>query len=219
MKIERFRELVNLYLDDEISKAELQEFSRELALNPERKREFQERCRLDRALGLVFDPDSVRTVPEQAMSRSAYILWGCGLAACFTLSTVLVQPFWSGAVDTVNISQSGVDLQNSDVLRTADFERIARSHAAPVDAELVSFTAHLRLLGLRPEITPSQGAMQTVSHASLQPRDTRALELERFNRWPKHRTMPEATVYQALPNDGAETLRFGGFQTSLAGFR
>lgn len=51
---ETFSELVNLYLDKEISTADLQLLKAELARDPERKAEFQERCRLHQAMRLAL---------------------------------------------------------------------------------------------------------------------------------------------------------------------
>ncbi|MFT4901654.1 MAG: hypothetical protein ACI81V_000928 [Lentimonas sp.] len=224
----RFSELVNLYLDDEISREELSEFSLELANRADRKLEFQKRCRLHQALRLVFDPDVSSRAAVTQSSRWGYLLGGMGLAACFTMSAFLVQPFWSSAVDTValplnDLGDLRAEVEDLAAVPAANLERLVRSKSPLSGAGHASLTAHLRLLGLQPGIVTSERSMYAVQHASLQPRDTQARELERFKQWPQHRSMPEAQVYTETQYSGStaefESRRSEGFHSTLAGFR
>ena len=54
MTDEKFTELVNLYLDKEISDQGIAALKRELETNTERKAEFTERCRLHQAMRLGY---------------------------------------------------------------------------------------------------------------------------------------------------------------------
>ena len=49
MEIERFKELLNLYLDDEISSVELSKLISEIRRDPERKELLIEYCRINKA--------------------------------------------------------------------------------------------------------------------------------------------------------------------------
>jgi len=57
MTDDRFKELVNLYLDKEISVDDLEHLKQELASNPDRKKVFVERCRLHQAMRIALDTD------------------------------------------------------------------------------------------------------------------------------------------------------------------
>jgi hypothetical protein len=58
MTEEKFIELVNLYLDKEISERGLAQLKCELATNVERKVEFAEHCRMHRAMCMALNPQS-----------------------------------------------------------------------------------------------------------------------------------------------------------------
>jgi len=68
---EKFSELVNLYLDKEISKSDLELLKRELNRNSERRGEFQERCHLHQAMRLALGaPAAPSSTPRANRSRS-----------------------------------------------------------------------------------------------------------------------------------------------------
>jgi hypothetical protein len=60
MNEEDFSELVNLYLDKEITERGLAQLKCELAANVERKDEFAEHCRMHQAMLLVLNPQPAR---------------------------------------------------------------------------------------------------------------------------------------------------------------
>lgn len=67
----KFTELVNLYLDKEISQKELSELKAELARDPKRKAEFAERCRLHQAMRIALDPQAAQRCRSRRRSRSS----------------------------------------------------------------------------------------------------------------------------------------------------
>lgn len=71
MTEEKFTELVNLYLDKEISQTELSDLKAELARNSKRKEEFAERCRLHQAMRMALDPESAKRGRSRERSRSS----------------------------------------------------------------------------------------------------------------------------------------------------
>jgi len=71
MNEEKFSELVNLYLDKEISKEGIELLKKELERNPERKSEFQERCRLHQAMRLALGaPSTTSRLTSSSGKRS-----------------------------------------------------------------------------------------------------------------------------------------------------
>ena len=58
MTEEKFTELVNLYLDKEISERGLAQLKCELAANVEREDEFADHCRIHQAMGMALNPQS-----------------------------------------------------------------------------------------------------------------------------------------------------------------
>lgn len=70
MRDEQFTELVNLYLDKEISAEELKTLEVEIAASPDRKRAFADRCRLHKAMRLALKPDIEQTSRSRSRSRS-----------------------------------------------------------------------------------------------------------------------------------------------------
>lgn len=68
MTEKKFTELVNLYLDKEISESGLSELKSELAENAIRKAEFQERCRLHQAMRLAMNPSAATSCHESKRS-------------------------------------------------------------------------------------------------------------------------------------------------------
>ena len=71
MTEDKFSELVNLYLDQEISAEDLELLKAELADNSERKVEFQERCRLHQAMRLAMGGASNRSSSGRRSSGSS----------------------------------------------------------------------------------------------------------------------------------------------------
>lgn len=70
MTDEKFTELVNLYFDKEISAEELEWLKSEIAARPDRKRAFAARCRLDKAMRLVLEPQRSRSARVRRSGRS-----------------------------------------------------------------------------------------------------------------------------------------------------
>lgn len=72
MKDTRFIELVNLYIDRQISPEETAELEAEIRRNPLRRRTYQEYCRLHHATRLVHDSFRSGAEPAAAGARQPY---------------------------------------------------------------------------------------------------------------------------------------------------
>ena len=77
MTEDKFTELVNLYLDKEISECGLAQLKRELAANAERKDDFAGRCRMHQAIRVALNPQS---------SRRSYKFWRYGFNSSYLSS-------------------------------------------------------------------------------------------------------------------------------------
>jgi len=119
MKETRFLELLNLYVDQEITPEEAQELEREINRNPDRRRVYGQYCRMQRACVSLFESANRQAPPVQlarlmAAARRAdekvtafpgaktlapapeptapwwpRLVWGTGLAACFAFVAVV----------------------------------------------------------------------------------------------------------------------------------
>ncbi len=83
MEIERFKELINLYLDDEISSAELSELISETRRDPERQELFIEYCRIHKACSRLRNQLNGERVGRRSVRQLIYAFGG--LAAAFAL--------------------------------------------------------------------------------------------------------------------------------------
>ena len=66
MKDARFTELINLYIDRQITAAEAAELEAEIRDNPERRRAYIEYCKLHRATKLVFESFQAHAAPGES---------------------------------------------------------------------------------------------------------------------------------------------------------
>ena len=107
MNLERFKELVNLYLDDEISSLDLSDLTEETRSKPERQKLFLDYCRIHKACSLLGD--SLETgKSKRSFKQIAYAVGG--LAAAFTLLGMAgrnLLPMLNGPTAPPPIVQSG----------------------------------------------------------------------------------------------------------------
>jgi len=270
MTEEKFTELVNLYLDKEISDSELAELKAELAANAERKAEFRERCRLHQAMRLALNPQassrrstSGRTRSSKSRRSSAasgarsdaprvrrrassgamvstrveaheethasFPRWilGSGLAACFVLGFVLLPPVFR---DTTSVASQpaleGVEADELveedplDNIGRAELRRFASIQEQRAANRRASLAAQLRLMGLRPELTPEEKELRSVNLVATRPASPPRSNAELLDEVQKISPMPAPQILRADSMASESTARWpGGFQSSLASFR
>jgi len=284
MSEEKFTELVNLYLDKEISERGLADLKAELRVNPQRKAAFQERCRLHQAMRLALNPSVTRTTKARATSRRSssqaskaknsnsgrsnsrrsssrhsersagrlshkavqfetrheastfsekglmprWVL-GTGLAASFAIGFTLLAPVFRGglhfASQPVLEDIEGDELLDADPLDSigrAELRRYASTQAQRASHQRASIAAQLRLMGLRPEFTPEEKQLRSVSLASAQrPQPTRN-DADLLAGVQQMTPMPTPQILRVAADSAAHdsSLRWpSGFQTSLASFK
>ncbi len=125
MNKERFTELLNLYLDDEISSADLSDLMRETRRDPDRQKMFLDYCRIHKACSLLGDPFESRR-NQRTFKQIAYAIGG--LAAAFALLGMAGRNLWpmlNGTSDQPSIVQNGTAGGN-----TLFFPEIASSEVA-----------------------------------------------------------------------------------------
>lgn len=115
MKDARFIELVNLYIDRQISPEEHAELELEIQSNPQRRQVYRQYCRMHRATKLVYEsfrvhaedgaaagarqPASLARIEDRARRRRTRWIYAAGsmaAAACLTLVFARVNPFSGG---------------------------------------------------------------------------------------------------------------------------
>ncbi|MDQ8207084.1 hypothetical protein QEH52_06165 [Coraliomargarita sp. SDUM461003] len=317
MSEEKFTELVNLYLDKEISERGLADLKAELLVNPQRKAAFQKRCRLHQAMRLALNP-SAKNIESTILSRrsnasvskskglsprrsgsvssgsgrsssrrsgarssersarastrgSTYSAqlqqpqqsqkpqqphqplpfetrhqastfsekgvmprWvlGTGLAASFAIGFTLLAPAFRGGLHyAANLVQQGVasdklseteQLDPLDTLGRADLRRYASTQAQRSTNQRASIAAQLRLMGLRPEFTPEEKQLRSVSLAAAQrPQPTRN-DAELLAGVQQMSPMPTPQILRVAADSTSHesSSRWpSGFQTSLASFK
>lgn len=286
MREEKFTELVNLYLDKEISDRGLAELKAELAHNAERKAEFAERCRLHQAMRLALNPAAAKRLASSAskgnrwregsrersrragstgrstrstrsgsrpasgaaaraaLSSSrdtrvdertqrsetvAFPRWilGAGLAASFALGlTLLVPVFRDTTAVAAQPELKGVDADELieedplDRIGRTELRRFASVQAQRAANERASLAAQLRLMGLRPELTPREKQLRTVSLAAIQPRGAEQDHAELLAEMQKMTPIPAPQILRSEPVSVDVHDRWpSGFHSSLASFK
>ncbi len=260
MTEEKFTELVNLYLDREISDRGIAELKVELKENAERKLEFAERCRLHQAMRLALNPavskrpatsKGSRPSPGQtsrSTSRSrrqpiaapirgtgtservtSFPRWimGTGLVACLALGFTLLVPVFRDT--TAVASQPALDGVDADELIEQDpldtigrreLRRFATIQAQREASQRASIAAQLRLMGLRPEFTPKEKQLRTVSIAAARrPTPTRN-DAKLLSEVQKLSPIPAQQILRIESMEAEPATRWpGGFEPSLASFK
>jgi len=123
MNHERFIEMLNLYIDRELSDAEIQEVEEAIANSPERQRIYAQYCRIERATKQLLadtpipQPDIENLIAtarangnelefptQQQPSRPKWLAWGGGLsaaaAACVAIVFVVSGPHGANNLST-----------------------------------------------------------------------------------------------------------------------
>lgn len=125
MNKERFTELLNLYLDDEISPGDLSNLMEETRRDPDRQKMFLDYCRIHKACSLLGDSLESRR-SKRTFKQVAYAVGG--LAAAFALLGMAgrnLLPMLNGPTVQPSMVESGTSSGN-----TLFFPEIASSEVA-----------------------------------------------------------------------------------------
>ncbi|TVP79216.1 MAG: hypothetical protein EA353_06735 [Puniceicoccaceae bacterium] len=240
MKDELFTELVDLYLDQEINEAELAQLKSALEGDPARRRAFHDRRRLHQAMQLALDPEmSLDAQPSLSESaRAVFPRWflGAGLAASLSIAGVfifaVIQPgartlSWGMVADVLLLEDAITSAPAGaagiadplDSISRSELRRFAVRQQQSAVTQRTSLAAKLRLMGLRPELTPHDKELRVVNLASVQPREPSISLEDRLERMQRLSAMPEPRILQfEEPEQVSTSLMMSGFHSSLASF-
>lgn len=174
MTEETFEELVNLYLDGEISAHDRELLRREVGRNAARRRAFEERRRLHLAMRAALSPDSAEigtTGGEsgdtgdagagRGFSLPVAAAAGFGLAACLAVALIWVGSALSLTPPGDGFAGNGTDdelfLRDGNAPLVERMLSGVRASNGSADDSAVSLAARLRLAGLDPEMNPGGG--------------------------------------------------------------
>ena len=135
MEIERFKELLNLYLDDEISSVELSELISETRRDPERQELFIEYCRIHKACSRLRNQLNGERVGRRSVRQLIYAFGG--LAAAFALLAMAgrnLVPLIGGGEDSVAIQPSEEATERFPEFAATDVLAVSRK---PLTSRLV----------------------------------------------------------------------------------
>ena len=224
MNESKFKELVNLYFDREISAAELECLKQELATRADRRREFQARYRLHRAICTALHSENPQASPIRAVSTDCKnvkdswmpkILFGLGVAACFMMVFAVSALILRESSNTVNqimaaISDSSADLKDLENSESGLSQRL-------------NLSSQLRLAGLTPDIAPPSHMVNTIDSEALRQRKERFLDvIAEVNRHKIYSSMPVAQLvepYESVYESTIDNHWPVGFKSSLASFK
>jgi len=239
MSEDDFKELLYLYLDDEISCKDLKRLKEELAGNAVRLKEFQAECRMHQAMRMALDPSqpnddksayslfsqatSTELERDRAIEYSHFAGWlvAATLVASFTLSVALLSPELESDQEIVAEPSAGagpaVELRRSDVRR---YTETRRQKDTRQDSSL---TAQFRLLGLRPEMLPQERNLRSVDLATVESREPVVMGLEAFQEAEQRpQLIPVPKILGFSETQSASSMSgsswAGGFKSSLASY-
>lgn len=258
-----FSELVDLYIDGEISTDQLILLEAELSKNPERRRFFAERWRLHQATRAVLAPnvrDADDGVPlagggtprspgrtrsarrpqtdkrrqrrksadtrfyESRVTLPGWIA-GTGLVFSVILSIVLLRPVFLDTVDPwalpelVGVHQRDlIDTEKrSEDIRPSDFERYRKRQKAE-SLQHASLVSQMRLLGLRPEHTPTDKRLQSIHPSLVAPKENPLTQAEFLARMQSIQPMPQPELLQSMRSAQSGLPDGMGFEFRLVGY-
>lgn len=161
MKDTRFTELVNLYIDRQISPAETAELEAEIQSNPRRRQTYLQYCRLHRATKLVYEsfrahggqsatlaaPGNIaRFESRKRAARARWIYAAGGLAAAASLAFVVVRSNFGGPAIGDSPSPSSVTTKVAAAQPAAPAPVVAETPRVnlTVDSDYAALLAALR---------------------------------------------------------------------------
>ena len=240
MTEDKFTELVNLYLDKEISEYGLAQLKSELAANAERKDDFAGRCRMHQAMRMALNSQSPRRsykfwrYGSNSLSPSSHKVttfprWimNTGFAAILALSFAPLMPvFRDTPAVSLQPTLKGVeveDLLEVDMLNSIGFQEIRQfvnMQAQRKDNQQASLATQLRLLGLSPELTPMKKQLRFFSEAAAQRPDVVRDHTEFLAEVQKISVMPPPQILRVESMQSEPSAPWPrGFQSSLASFK
>lgn len=172
MTDERFKELLNLFLDRELSPDEMKLLESEIARSESRRKEFEAACRLHHAMTCALTAEVAENEARCLLPRTRWLL-GIGLAASFVIGGIFLVPAMTEVViperlerepslnsTRIVFANEGVRLPTMQL--TAWRESLREPHSCQ------SLAAEFRLMGLEPSLVPSDRPLRPFERRSRQ---------------------------------------------------
>ncbi|MEM7792378.1 MAG: hypothetical protein AAF546_13315 [Verrucomicrobiota bacterium] len=238
MTDDRFRELVNLHLDREITKDDLALLQDEIEKNEARRKEFESLHSFHRAMQAAlrsaetsgqertdgFSAHSVVGIRE-LLVPSIYV---AGLAACFAIVFLALGPTFVSSHLAAEVSEEDsyaagipevpeIKIDKTRMVRVME----RRRHD---DSRKATLATQLRLLGMNPGILPVERELASVDleEQKIRRRVIIPTHTERIEQLVELSPIPETPIirYQEPSNYGSTAGAWPvGFKTSLASFK
>lgn len=178
MKESRFIELLNLYVDQELSPVEAQELETEIASHPARRSRYEQYCRMQRGCSLLFESTRAQAPRHPKLIRAGEAAEAKVLSFPSPATPVPANPFgrrmaWGGSLAAA-AACVGVILLQRPVTETASPMAAAVTPAAIVAApastveEAAEATQPARLPMRRQQVRPSDYQLATLFSNSAQ---------------------------------------------------
>lgn len=164
MTDERFRELINLYLDKEISSSEMELLQSEISTGEARRREFDTACRLHHAMSCALSSEVAANEARSPLPRTRWFV-GFGMAASFILGGIFLAHAVSDELvpcaDRRQTEASAAALA-AEAKQRALQRFITSQRAVTSDEPFRSLASQFRLLGLQPALVPANHQLEEV---------------------------------------------------------
>ncbi|CAI8359125.1 MAG: Uncharacterised protein [Opitutia bacterium UBA7350] len=157
MKEQNFRDLLNLYLDGELSPEDESRLAELIASDAELRADFMQACRLHGATQMALNPQALQ--PKDLNQRYFWsrLFIGMAAASCAVLGAMFLMP----CVISDEAAHISVPLCAQDpYLNNAVIEQVNKDKEAPsYEHSNACLAAHFRLQGLEPAISPADIAL------------------------------------------------------------
>lgn len=211
MNERRFQELLNLYLDHEIAPAEASELEAEVLRNPERRRVYDQYCRLQRACCLLGEHERALAPTSHRFARS---LRDAERKIASPRRSFWWRPVYAGAFTTAAMAACVVVVLvvNRTAQTTGSTELIAengQSAVVPVEtiaprmvaATVVQPQPVATVFEFQPVLASTGlGAVRNAREAEIAANDREALEwMQRVELLPIHRVVVDDQAFDSRP--------------------
>jgi hypothetical protein len=237
MTEEQFTELVNLYLDREISPEQLKSLKAELEVDPDRREAFAERRRLHRAMEIALNPEKEKVghLPRgreaedlsefSGATRFPRWILGSGVAASLLIAVFVLPAVFRDSAESLPHSQSAnapdgnlVERDPLDAIGRSELRRFASVQEQKERIQNASLVAQMRLLGLSPELTPEEKQLHEVSLAAAHSPRRSISQAELLRQIQELRAIPETNLVKTGVSRSSSPAWSSSFQSSLASF-
>ena len=217
MNDRRFLELLNLYVDQQIDSSEAAELEAAVLNNPQRRRTYDQYCRLQRACGLLGERERSVAPASRAFTRSMQdaerkiaaprrpVFWRGAYAGTFAASAM------AACVALVLMNREASDLDPSISQPVAAQQR----PAVPVEPVLVASSVAVEpAFEAQPVFTDaSLGVTRNAREAEIAANDRTALEWMQKVEASSHRMLVDDQTFETRPSLQQDNRVFRGRQS------